>query len=45
MLPGLFLRNKDSKAKLIQSVLAEAVQNSHLSDFLDALQSLRRQQQ
>jgi hypothetical protein len=38
MLPDLFLHNKDSKAKKVESVLVEAVQNSHLSDFLDALQ-------
>jgi hypothetical protein len=44
MLLGLFLHNKDSKAKEVESVLAEAVQNSHPSDFLDALQSVRRQQ-
>jgi hypothetical protein len=38
MLSDLFLHNKDSKAKEIESVLVEAVQNSHPSDFLDALQ-------
>jgi hypothetical protein len=38
MLHGLFLHNKDSKAKDIESVLVKAVQNSHPSDFLDSLQ-------
>jgi hypothetical protein len=38
MLPGLFLHNKDSKAKEIESLLVEAVQNSHSSDFLDVVQ-------
>jgi hypothetical protein len=36
MLPGLFLHNKDSKSKEVESVLVEAVQNSHPNDFLDA---------
>jgi hypothetical protein len=44
MLPCLVLHNKDSKVKEVESVLIEEVQNSHLSDFLDALQSVRRQQ-
>jgi hypothetical protein len=35
---GLFLHNKDSKAKEVESMLAEAVQNSHPRDFFDALQ-------
>jgi hypothetical protein len=38
ILPGLFLHNKDSKAKEVESVLVKTVQNSHLRDFLDALQ-------
>jgi hypothetical protein len=38
MLPRLFLHNKDSKAKEVESGLVRAVQNSHPSDFLDALQ-------
>jgi hypothetical protein len=40
MLPGLFLHNKDSNAKDIETVLVEAVQNSHPNDFLDVLQPL-----
>jgi hypothetical protein len=39
MLPRLFLHTKDCKAKEVESVLVEAVQNSHPSDFHDALQS------
>jgi hypothetical protein len=42
MLSGLFLHNKDSEAKEIESLLMEAVQNSYPSDFLDALQSVLR---
>jgi hypothetical protein len=38
MLPSLSLHNKDFKAKEIECMLMEAVQNSHLSDFLDAFQ-------
>jgi hypothetical protein len=38
MLPGLFLHNKDSKAKEVESVSAEAAQNSHINDSLDTLQ-------
>jgi hypothetical protein len=34
MLPHLFLHNQDSKAKGVESVMVEAVQNSHPSDFL-----------
>jgi hypothetical protein len=40
MLPCLFLHNKDSKAKEVESRLAKAVQNSHPSDFLNVLQPL-----
>jgi flagellar basal body P-ring protein FlgI len=39
MLPGLFLPNTHSKAKVVETVLVEAVQNLHPSDFLGALQS------
>jgi hypothetical protein len=38
ILPDLFLHNKDSKVKEVESVLVEAVQNSNPSDFIDALQ-------
>jgi hypothetical protein len=38
MLPDLFLHNKDSQAKEIESVLVKTMQNSHPSDFLDAFQ-------
>jgi hypothetical protein len=39
MLRGLFLNNKNSKTKEVESVLVEGVQNSHSSDFLDVLQA------